>query len=222
MSLILNLRPEERDLIESNPRISGIYQIFNMNNGKVYIGSSCEIGKRFKAHSWRLRSGQHPNIFLQRAFNAPDSSLVFSIIEECPREILNNREECYIELYRSRSDEFGYNLQSAKLSNNSNRWNLDICDKISNSRKLFDIQHPEQSFARYENLKKFWRNNPYFKHRCKSRDFLNIESGKIFSGCIPDMVKMFPQHRLDRAALLRVAQGKKRIHKNWTKYVINT
>lgn len=36
-------------------KISGIYKIVNINNEKVYIGSSKDIEKRFKEHIYQLK-----------------------------------------------------------------------------------------------------------------------------------------------------------------------
>jgi len=47
----------------------GIYQIKNTTNGKVYIGRSANIEKRWDAHRRLLREGQHFNIHLQYAWN---------------------------------------------------------------------------------------------------------------------------------------------------------
>ena len=48
---------------------SGIYQIKNTVNGKVYIGQSIDTIKRYDAHWNMLKQGKHFNKHLQRAFN---------------------------------------------------------------------------------------------------------------------------------------------------------
>ncbi len=49
--------------------ISGIYQIRNLVNGKVYIGSSVDVHKRYRQHAVDLRGDRHPNIYLQHAWD---------------------------------------------------------------------------------------------------------------------------------------------------------
>jgi len=44
--------------------ISGIYEIKNTIDGKVYIGRSLDIAKRLKDHERALRKGYHRNKFL--------------------------------------------------------------------------------------------------------------------------------------------------------------
>lgn len=48
--------------------ISGIYQIRNKVNGKIYIGSAKSILKRAKQHLYMLVRGRHHNRYLQYAF----------------------------------------------------------------------------------------------------------------------------------------------------------
>lgn len=48
-------------------KVAGIYQIRNIVNGKVYIGSAVNIERRWGMHKNRLKAGQHRNIHLQRA-----------------------------------------------------------------------------------------------------------------------------------------------------------
>lgn len=48
---------------------SGIYQIRNLVNGKVYIGSACRLNSRKSDHLRSLQRGNHVNQKLQRAWN---------------------------------------------------------------------------------------------------------------------------------------------------------
>ena len=48
---------------------SGIYQIKNTLNGKVYVGSAKDFEKRWKRHFKDLENGVHSSIKFQRSFN---------------------------------------------------------------------------------------------------------------------------------------------------------
>lgn len=50
-------------------RKGGIYQITNMVNGKVYVGSAVNFRTRFNGHIRDLRGNKHHSKYLQRAFN---------------------------------------------------------------------------------------------------------------------------------------------------------
>ena len=48
---------------------SGIYQIRNIANGKVYVGSAAKFSRRFNDHKRKLNNGRHHSIKLQNAWN---------------------------------------------------------------------------------------------------------------------------------------------------------
>jgi group I intron endonuclease len=49
--------------------ISGIYQIRNLINGKIYIGSAINLKVRKYNHFYDLKNNKHHNIKLQRSYN---------------------------------------------------------------------------------------------------------------------------------------------------------
>lgn len=94
--------------------MTGIYKITNNINGKIYIGQSIDINKRWKEHKHR---SQIPNKeydkYLYRAFRKYGiENFTFEILEECTREQLNEKENYYILLYKSNDDFYGYNETS--------------------------------------------------------------------------------------------------------------
>ena len=92
----------------------GIYKIENKENGKVYIGSSKNIEKRWEAHEVGLKNKRHHNAKLQHAWNKAGGKLPldYSVLEECSIEDLFVREQHWMDFYNSYSD--GYNC--TKLS----------------------------------------------------------------------------------------------------------
>ena len=93
-------------------KISGIYAIKNKINSKVYVGSSKSVHYRWSGqHKPRLRKGKHENAHLQHAWNKyGENKFEFLILEECEESVLANKEEYWIEHYKSWDREFGYNL----------------------------------------------------------------------------------------------------------------
>jgi group I intron endonuclease len=94
-------------------RISGIYKIVNIINGKLYIGLSVDIKHRWDNHRSELANNTHKNPHLQSSYNYYGlSSFEFSIVEECEPEVLDEKEGFWISFYKSSNREFGYNLHS--------------------------------------------------------------------------------------------------------------
>jgi group I intron endonuclease len=117
----------------------GIYKIININNSKVYIGSSKNIEKRWKEHTYRLKYNAHHSSKLQRSYNRTENKSIFKfeIIEETSEEQLKEREQYYIDLYDSFNN--GYNC-CAEADNPS--YTLSNLKKKS-KKKLLDLYHDE-------------------------------------------------------------------------------
>ena len=75
----------------------GIYQIRNICNGKLYIGSAASgIKKRWRLHRRMLKNNSHHSIYLQRSWNKyGESNFAFEVLELCPPEQCLEREQHY-------------------------------------------------------------------------------------------------------------------------------
>ena len=73
----------------------GIYKIQNLINGKIYIGQSVHIQARFNQHKNEAKNGNtRPLYNAIRKYGIENFS--FEIIEECSKEMLNEREIYWI------------------------------------------------------------------------------------------------------------------------------
>jgi group I intron endonuclease len=137
---------------------SGIYLFKNDINGLVYVGSSNKINHRKNQHISALRLKKHSNKKFQNAYDKyGEENFSFSILEECPKEILIEREQFWIDFYESFKPKKGYNLNSKAergvFSEESKR-------KISENHKrywkgkTFSIEHRNKMS---KNNSKFWK-----------------------------------------------------------------
>lgn len=91
---------------------SGVYQIINVVNGKLYVGSSTNVKYRLWEHRHNLLLNRHDNRYLQNAWNKyGESSFRFEILFYCEKERLLQKEQEMIDLYQSAKGK-GYNLCS--------------------------------------------------------------------------------------------------------------
>lgn len=89
----------------------GIYRIQNNVNGKVYIGQSIDIKKRWKNHVRDLRKGAHVNVYLQDAWTTyGEKAFSFDVLKKCSSGNLDYFERYYIDQYDSRNRARGYNI----------------------------------------------------------------------------------------------------------------
>lgn len=85
-------------LIKEEIYVSGIYNIKNTVNNKIYIGSSINIYKRILKHRSLLRHDRHFNIILQNSYNKNlESDFIVKIIEVVPVGLLQKREQYFID-----------------------------------------------------------------------------------------------------------------------------
>ncbi len=113
---------------------AGVYGIFNLINGKVYIGSSVNVEKRLKQHKNHLTKGNHCNPFLSNAWNKySQNNFCFSIIEKTETRNVRGLEQYYIDILKTHSREFGYNLNPNATGGNhiGNKASLESKKKMS-------------------------------------------------------------------------------------------
>lgn len=65
-------------------KMSGIYEIVNLANGKRYIGSAKSFARRWAVHRCNLRKGKHHSAYLQSAWNKyGEANFEFRILNTC-------------------------------------------------------------------------------------------------------------------------------------------
>ena len=87
----------------------GIYKITSPS-GKIYIGKSVDIGKRFKAYKYGHCKSQ-TKLYRSLVKYGCDNHK-FDIIEECLESIIDEREIFWIEFFDCFNSKYGLNLQA--------------------------------------------------------------------------------------------------------------
>ena len=89
----------------------GVYQIRNIINNKIYVGSSSNLHKRKHEHFRTLLTNNHHNVRLQRAFNKyGKENFIFEIIEFIKdKDKLLKVEQYWLDRFNAVKD--GYNIQ---------------------------------------------------------------------------------------------------------------
>lgn len=89
-----------------------IYLIRNILNNKCYVGSAVDFDRRKTHHKSLLNKGKHHSIHLQRAWDkAGENNFIFEIIETViGKSKLIEREQYYLDLYKTYNYKNGYNI----------------------------------------------------------------------------------------------------------------
>lgn len=116
---------------------SGIYEIKNLINGKIYIGSSSNLKKRMYSHIYNLRNNRHRNSFLQNSWNKyGESNFHFSVVEFVG-DISNllTREQYWIDTTMCYIRSNGFNIRKIAESNYGIKLSEESKKRMSESRK---------------------------------------------------------------------------------------
>lgn len=162
---------------------SGVYKIEHISSRKVYIGSSKNMYRRCHRHMSELRHGKHNNQFLQRAFiKYGKNDFKVESLEKCTKEILEEREQFYIDKYKSFNEKYGFNLLKKAYSPKGRIVTEKTKEKL---RKIGNSK--EQKEIRKKRTTLLWKNPEYRnfqilerKSRYKNEEFVNKRK-KIYS-----------------------------------------
>lgn len=97
----------------------GVYMIKCLINGKVYIGKSNDVKRRWREHKSKLKRNNHENEKLQCDWNLyGEDNFEFKLIKNYnDEEIGIELEKKYINEYKSYDLNFGYNMTLGKSEN---------------------------------------------------------------------------------------------------------
>lgn len=124
-------------------RLSAIYTITNVVNGKVYVGCAKDFHERELSHKNKLRYNKHANRHLQSAWNKYGSwNFKFEIYELCDPSKLIDREELVISHLNTTDPSRGYNICKKGTSHLGVK-RTDECKKKIGDANRGKIRSPE-------------------------------------------------------------------------------
>ena len=159
-----------------------IYQIRHIVSGKVYVGSAVSPRNRWRNHRNMLQNGNHPNRYLQNAWNKHGAAaFVFEILEPVLFiEDLITREQYWIDKLKASANGHGYNITPTAGSLLGARWTEEqrtrrveqfkdpaFKAKYSDAKKAH-FADPKQRARRSEESKALWR-DPEYRARITAR-----------------------------------------------------
>lgn len=90
---------------------SGVYTITNTVDGKIYVGYSKNMVRRFSGHRSYLNNNKHPNVHLQYAFNKYGADCFrFEVLDYCEEEYMPSFENYWVNMLLTNDSQYGYNI----------------------------------------------------------------------------------------------------------------
>jgi hypothetical protein len=150
----------------------GVYKLYFLGSKKFYIGSTISLGNkkssqgfynRFSKHLRMLRANNHPNKYLQNAFNKySEENLRFEILfVSSDKNEISKKEQELITFLNCADRKIGYNIQP-----------------LVNKVQLLNIAHNEKKICQYDlegNLIRIWDSTK------KAAAFYNVLPGSIWN-----------------------------------------
>lgn len=94
-------------------KISGIYLIYCINNGKAYVGSSKSVARRLTSHRHNLRHNCHGNKHLQNAWNLyGEDNFRMGLLQACHPSALILVEQVWIDIWVGSKQSFNRRLKA--------------------------------------------------------------------------------------------------------------
>lgn len=117
-------------------KLGKIYLISNDVNSKLYVGQTTQsLNKRFNGHCCYSKSDRSANMYIKRAIHKyGKDKFHITLIEECPINLLNDRERYWVSFYDSYNS--GYNL--TKGGQDSNYFNLHRLEDTIDTKKFIE------------------------------------------------------------------------------------
>ena len=133
---------------------SGIYKILNLITGRVYVGSSYYLNKRFGAHVRCLIRQTHKNKYLQASWNLHgEAAFEFIVLEYCEKEALTAKEQYWIDTLNCVTPN-GYNILPAANSMLGYKQSKEHIEKRIGSRVYTPLSDETKELIRKANLGK--------------------------------------------------------------------
>ena len=133
-------------------QVCGIYEIRNLVNDKIYIGSSYHIYNRWSQHRQFLKKNIHNNKHLQRAWNKySEEYFKFSIIENIiitdsfinMKNLIIEREQYWIDETRCCNRDMGYNIATKAYS----KLGVKDSEKVRKKKSIAMLQPKRRKIA---------------------------------------------------------------------------
>lgn len=148
----------------------GIYKITNLIDGKVYIGQSHDIDQRFIEHCNHHKFGVGKDIY-----ELGKENFSFEVLEECSSELLDAREDYYIQKYNAIKD--GYNnIRGGQKNIGESNSNVKLTEQ--------DVYYIREAYKNHEKQKEVYEK---YKDIISLGNFQHIWQGKTWTNIHMDV-----------------------------------
>ena len=152
----------------------GIYKIQNLLNGKVYIGQSNDIQRRFQEHQRKGSTSRIPLDVAIQKYGAENFS--YEIVEECQIDELNEKETEWILYWNSHEEGYNCNTGGDQASIGSQNSNAKLTEE--------EVMNIRIAYANRESQKETYQQ---YKDKITWFSFQNLWQGRSWPHIMPEV-----------------------------------
>lgn len=152
----------------------GIYKIENLINHKIYIGQSNNIERRFKEHCTKWKNSRIPVDYAIYKYGKENFS--FKVIEECSIDDLNEKEQYWIEYYKSYLNGYNCNLGGEQQSIGSFNGRAKLTEE--------EVKKIRTAYNNHERQKEVYKQ---FENKLTWNSFQNLWQGRSWKHVMPEV-----------------------------------
>ncbi len=210
-------------------KAKGVYTITNLENGKVYVGSTCNsFKKRWSEHLWTLNAGKHRNPHLQSAWNQYGEEVFqFNILEplDKDKDTIRAKEQSWLDYYGKVGEVYNIAMNTQSPPH-SMEWSKKVSRGLiaAHTRGCFDDVHNEEWRRKTsEGLKRAWRRGVFDIEQIRGLGtssaqlypaFVHTDTGEIIPAGM-NLEKMCRDCGFKPSSMRRVQRGQRNHHKGW-------
>ncbi len=201
--------PFKNTLTEKQLASAGIYCLKNIESGKLYIGSSIHLRRRFQDHYNRLKRNAHHSPYLQASFNKHgEHAFEFNLLEITAHDKTIEREQYWINLLQPI-----YNVSQVAGKPSMTE---SIKEKIGDALRGKPKSEEHRKKCGLANLgNKHTEETKQKLREANSNNYIIVSPEGLIYEANDGLLVFGRQHGLDESALASCARGEYRHHKGW-------
>lgn len=190
--------------------VSGIYQIKNLINGKIYIGSAVSFSDRWKVHRFDLRNNKHHNKYLQRAWDKyNEENFEFTVLElVADKNNLLMREQFWMDETQCYDPKIGYNLSKHAGSRLGVKASEETKKKMSELHKgnkySLGHKHTEESKQKMKANKEYTQTEEFSEMRRKHTQGENNPTARLTESQVLEIRRLVKEGNLRDVDIARM------------------
>lgn len=187
--------------------VMAVYAIVHQASGRLYIGSTSHLTRRWANHRWKLGNGSHENTVLQAAWiREGAAAFEFRVLENVQDSAqLRVREQSWLDAHQSAEPAYGFNRDPESTSPRGRKVLPEVVTKVAaaNRGKVQSAETRAKIAAKARGNQRGIANLQH-KRSLTDAEVVSIKRALAAGGCVTQVAK---DHNVPKYAVAHIARG---------------